>query len=47
LSSASSQTALWQTSVAAGTLQLPSSVGFVCGASVGNGLPFASVGVQV
>jgi hypothetical protein len=45
--SALSQTPLWQTKVAAGTVQLPSSVGVMCGGSVGSGLPLASVGWQV
>jgi len=45
--SALSQTALWQTSAAAGDEQLPSRVGLVCGASVGSGLPFGSVALQV
>jgi hypothetical protein len=41
-----SQTPVVQTSVAAAAVQLPFSVGFVCGASVGIGVAFASVGVH-
>jgi hypothetical protein len=42
-----SHTALEQTSVPASPVQLPLSVGFVCGASAGSAVPFAKVGVQV
>jgi hypothetical protein len=41
-----SHTPLTHTKVAAASLQLPSSVGLVCGASVGSGVPFASRGKQ-
>jgi hypothetical protein len=42
-----SHTALVQTSVAAGAVQLPLSVGFVCGASLGSAVPFGSLAEQV
>jgi hypothetical protein len=42
-----SQTPVVQTSVAAAAVQVPFSVGFVCGASVGIGVAFASVGVHL
>jgi hypothetical protein len=42
-----SQTELWQTSVAAATVHVPFSVGFVWGGSVGTVVPFARRGVQV
>lgn len=44
--SAASHTWLWQTRAAAGPVQLPSRVGVVCGASVGNAVLLAKVGVQ-
>ena len=46
LLSAASHTRLTQTSVAAGALQVPLSVGLVCGASVGIPVPFTSFAVQ-
>ena len=42
-----SQTPLAQVSVAAAGLHVPSSVGLVCGASVGIEVPLVSVAVQV
>jgi hypothetical protein len=43
----SSQTPLWHTRAPAAAEQVPFSVGFVCGPSVGIAVPFASVAVQV
>jgi hypothetical protein len=42
-----SQTPVVHTSVAAAAVQVPLSVGFVCGASVGTGVLFGSVGVHL
>src|SRR6186713_557446 len=46
LSSPVSQTPLWQTSAEARLVHVPSSVGFVCAASVGIAVLLASLGVQ-
>ena len=46
LSSPVSQTPLWQTSAPARLVQVPSSVGFACGASVGSAVLLVSLGVQ-